>query len=479
LQLEGILFSSHPYSSANSRPGRIIPVFFRGFEKRWKNEVREPRTGGGSPRFSGRSQIDYHQVMQSEFPNPLLPLHQEAEAEFQNWADVSIVLTFGEPQAEYSAIRKGAGVIDLPQRGILELSGKDRLAFLNNLLTNQTWDKSKKSGLQAGQGVYAFMLNLRGRIVADMNVFEVGGERTLLEMDVRLVEPMREVLEKYVFAEQVKIQNRIGTLHEIAIHGPGAVEVLKACGQGFVFPAEPSPQPSPGVPGEGAKGGSPDAPGKGDRLQSSSVKLFDEIDAIVWRDDPAGVPGFHLILPTSSVEKVWTQLLAKFGELVQNKRMLRPIGWAAFNATRIEAGRPIMGIDFDSAAVASASPGKKNENAADSGIGALPAQTGLFDRAVSVTKGCYLGQEIVARMHARSQVAKQVAGIRMADDALPIAGNVIGAVTSSTVSPILSNASICLAMIKRPHFAIGTKLKIPAEGAMRDGTVVALPFVGG
>src|SRR5881398_2564837 len=89
-------------------------------------------------------------------PNPLHNLHQQAEAEFQAYAQVQIVSTFGEPQAEYAAIRKAAALIDQPQRGILELTGKDRLEFLNNLLTNQTWDKSAKQGLAAGRGVYAF-----------------------------------------------------------------------------------------------------------------------------------------------------------------------------------------------------------------------------------------------------------------------------------------------------------------------------------
>ena len=127
------------------------------------------------------------------------------------------------------------------------------------------------------------------------------------------------------------------------------------------------------------------------------------------------------------------------------ERSARPIGWAAFNAARVEAGRPVFGIDFDGAPLSSAAPGSKE----DSGSGSLPAETGLFDRAVSITKGCYLGQEIVARMHARGQVARRVVGIRMEGDALPIAGaqimdedsNTVGVVTSSTVSPILSNPS--------------------------------------
>ena len=112
--------------------------------------------------------------------NPLHDLHRQAEAEFQPWADVEIVSTFGEPQAEYAAIRKSCGLMDLPQRGILELTGKDRLSFLNGLITAETWDKQAKRPMPAGRWKYSFVLNLKGRIVADMNVMELG-ERTLVE----------------------------------------------------------------------------------------------------------------------------------------------------------------------------------------------------------------------------------------------------------------------------------------------------------
>src|SRR5882724_2590918 len=95
-------------------------------------------------------------------PNSLLNLHQQAEAEFQPYGEIEIVSTFGEPQAEYAALHKTCGMMDLPQRGLLELTGKDRLPFLNNLLTNATWDKAAKTGIPAGKGVYAFFLNLKG-----------------------------------------------------------------------------------------------------------------------------------------------------------------------------------------------------------------------------------------------------------------------------------------------------------------------------
>ncbi len=378
-------------------------------------------------------------------PNPLHDVHEQAAAEFQRYADLEIVSTFGEPQAEYSAIRKACGLLDVPQHGVLELTGRDRLPFLNNLLTNHTWDKITKTGLASGHGVYAYWLNAKGRIVADMNVLEVGDGRTLLVMDARMVAPVRASFDKYLFVEQVKMTDRVGTLHEIALLGPKARELLDQI----------SGQPIGDLP----------------PLGSAVTRLFD-IDVVVYRDDLTGIPGYCLIFDVAAAPTIWTNLTSRFGASAEiGKRTLRPVGWASFNATRIEAGRPIFDIDFG--------------NSADPEKSVLPAETGQFDRAVSVTKGCYLGQEIVARMHARQQVAKQLVGLQLDDDSLPMAGaplmddqqNQVGMVTSSTISPVLSNAAICLGYVKRPLFTEGTVLQVPAEGGMRKVTVVKTPFV--
>ena len=166
--------------------------------------------------------------MSTTIPNPLHDAHEQANAEFQAYGDVQIVATFGQPQAEYAAIHKACGMMDLPQRGIIEFTGKDRLTFLNNLLTNQTFDKQTKTPLPAGKGVYAFLLNAKsGRIIVDVNVLELG-ERTLMEMDGRMVASVLETLDRYRFAEQVKFESRVGEVHEIALHGPGAREGIKA-----------------------------------------------------------------------------------------------------------------------------------------------------------------------------------------------------------------------------------------------------------
>jgi folate-binding protein YgfZ len=301
------------------------------------------------------------------------------------------------------------------------------LDFLNKFLTNQLIDRESKMPLKAGEGVYAFALNNKGRIVSDMNVIE-RGDHTLLETDARNVPALLAHLEKFVFSEQVEFASLVAQMHEIAVHGPTAGDILKSIDPNF---AELAP------------------------LGSAMIRIAGS-DITIWRDDPCGSSGYFLIVPMAAAAAVWAEL---------ETRLVRSVGWAAFNSTRIEAGRAMFGIDFDDTV--------------------LPAETGQWSRSVSLTKGCYLGQEIVARMHARGQAAKQIVGIRMAGEFLPIAGapvydetsNQVGIITSSTISPILSNAAIALAMVKKQFTALGTKLRIAAEGAMREGSVVELPFI--
>lgn len=392
----------------------------------------------------------------------LADLHRQFDlVDFADFGGIEIVRTYGDPQAEYAAVRKGCGLIDLAQRGVLELTGKDRHEFLGNLITNKTWDKATRAGLASGSGTYAFFLNLKGRVVADMTLVE-RGDRLLVDLDKRLVPMLHATLDKYVFSEKLAFADRSTSHARLGLFGPGAAGIVyDAAGVGVASLAN---------------------------FGSADVTLFG-VPATVWRDDWTASPNLHLLVPADRVAAVWTGLLDAFGDLGResNKRRLRPIGWAAFNTTRVEAGRPWLGIDYEPAPPST--PGKRKaedvpEDPAAKGI--LPAETGVFDRAVDVTKGCYLGQEIVARMFARKVVARQIVGVRMAGDALPLSGspvfdaagqNQIGIVTSSTVSPILSNACIALALIKRPNFEVGTDVKIAAEGSLQPAQVVATPFV--
>lgn len=372
------------------------------------------------------------------YPNPLRMLHEKAESEFQPYFSIDVVSTFGEPQAEYAAIRKAAALLDQPQRGILELGGPDRHAFLNNLITNQVWDKASKTAIAPGNGVYAFLINTKGRIQTDLNVIE-RDDRTWLDMDVRKIDVIKKDLDRFIFREKVTLASKVGALHTLAIHGPQALGIVAEC-------CEPKP------PALAAHG-------------SFATRMF-SAPAVIWRDDVCSTSGVQIVLETADVEQVWNALLARFHEnQAHGRRRLRPAGWAAFNAARIEGGRPIFGIDFDETM--------------------LPAETGQTDRAVNFNKGCYLGQEIVARMQSRGQVARQIVGLRVDDDALPLAGsmlyddadNEVGGITSSTISPLLSNACIALALAKKAFIPVGNVVKVPAEGSMRPATVVALPFV--
>ncbi len=366
--------------------------------------------------------------------SPLQESHEKAGAEFIRYEDVPVVLTFGEPAAEYAAIRKSAAIIDRAQRSVLEVGGADRACFLNNLLTNQTLCGPTKTPMAAGTCVYAFFLNGKGRIVAAINVLELG-DRIMLEMDARRVKVVADAFEKYIFRERVELRPRLGELHALMLMGPAATEHVsqelgpRGCGK----------------------------------------TRFGDIEVVAFRDDLCGSPGYGLIAGKDELQSLWRHFTSPRGDAggPEDRRfrgLARPAGWAMFNTARIEAGRPIFGIDYDESA--------------------LPAETGEVDRAVSFTKGCYLGQEVVARMHARGQVARQIAGIRMEDDSLPIAGskvydsheNEVGAITSSTNSPMLSSAAICLAMVKRGVSQVGSAVRVPAEGRMRAGTVTSMPF---
>ena len=372
--------------------------------------------------------------------NPLHALHEQVDAELQAYGDIVIVSTFGQPQAEYAAIRKGAAIMDQPYRGVIELTGKDRLSFLNNLLTNQVYSKQTNTALATHSGVYAFMLETTGRIICDMNVLELG-DRTFLDVDGRMVDALLKVFDRYLFGEQVKLTSRADSLHSLFLTGPGALDVLN-----------PAIEPKIGALAA---------------LGSAAGRVLGR-DVVIFRDDVCGSAGYTMLCPIEAAEAIWKHFTpaASSEPSPLAASCARPVGWAAYNATRIEAGRPLFGIDFDNTM--------------------LPAETGQLARGVSFTKGCYLGQEIVARMQSRGQLAKQIVGIRMDDDALPIAGNKIhdeqqnpiGVITSSTISPVLSNAAICLGHVKKPFYSLGSKVRIPAEGAMRVGAVVALPFVG-
>lgn len=395
-------------------------------------------------------------------PSPLRAMQAAAGATFLPYgpaeAGVELVETFGEYQAEYAAIRKGVGILESPQRGVVEVTGADRLEFLHRMLTNDT------RTLTPGQTRRAFLLGKTGRIIADMIVLHFEG-RTLLDLDLFQAATLPGELEKYLFTEDVKLVDATPRYAQLGLHGPAAAALLEAAGAADLAGIEPARAREVAVAGAAC---------------------------VVHRRDVTGALGLHLLVPREALLNLYTKLADLVGGLqppveggVIRKLRGRGIGWLAFNTARIEAGSPIFHIDF--------------------GPDSLPHETGLLHDAVSFTKGCYLGQEIVARMQNLGHPKKVLVGLKFEDDRMPIAGTgvlepakpeamaapapdagtaggstsgrVIGAVTSSTLAPMLGGKAIAFAMMKWGLHRPETNVVVPAEGQLVPAKTQGLGFI--
>jgi folate-binding protein YgfZ len=374
--------------------------------------------------------------------NPLQQIHEQAEATFLPYgSDVQIVESYGEVEAEYAAIRKGVAVMDAPHRGVVILTGKDRLSFLHNKVTNDT------NRLQPGQGCYAYLLNLKGRIVMDMNILQAE-EATLVEMDNRMTGQFVEQMEKYIFTEDVRVLNGSEQLGRLSVIGPRAAELLKKVMEAGVETLD--------SPFRHAK------------------RSIGKATVTVFRNDLCGEDQYELIVPRDQLVTLWEILHEAGGHghegAEQDGAMtMRAIGWSAFNTARIEAGTPLFGIDISDTY--------------------LPMETGhWYLRAVAVTKGCYLGQEIVARMHAHQAVARLFVGLRVESGPeggkLPVAGTdildgnggQIGIITSSCMSPMLGYVAVAMGYVKKAFTTPGKTVNVLAEGSREKATVSELPL---
>ena len=370
--------------------------------------------------------------------NPLQAMHEQAEATFLPYgSDLQLVESYGEVEAEYASIRKAAALMDAPHRSVIILTGKDRLSFLHNKLTNDI------NRLTPGKGCYAYLLNLKGRIVMDMNILHTE-EATLMELDRRLAGDFLQIMEKYIFSEEVRLLDGAQQLGRLTVLGPKAELLLKkVMDAGVETLAEPF---------------------------RHAKRMIGKATVTVFRNDLAGETQFELIVPRDQMVTLW-QILHEAGGHEggggndPNAVSLRAIGWSAFNTARIEAGTPLYGIDITDHH--------------------LPMETAhWYTRAVCVSKGCYIGQEIVARMHAHNAVARMLVGLRAQGERLAVAGTDIfdqgqqvGMVTSSCMSPMLGYVPVALGYVKKVYATPREKpVEVLAEGLRVKADVVALPL---
>lgn len=376
---------------------------------------------------------------------------------------VEVVETYGELSLEYAAIRKRCALFDQPHRAIIAISGRDRIDFLNRMVTQEL------KGMAPFRVRRSFWLNGKGRIDADLRIIDLP-TRTLLDLDVHAVERTIISLAKYVVTEDVTIENWTGSTHRILLMGPKAMDLVASAAQS-------------------TQGADASGPSFADlhRERACVVRLFGA-ETVIYREDQCGEPGLELIVPSKHALNVYQSLIAHGhdsthdmlgstgGGLPRPSRDLaarvglRPVGWHAFNIARIEAGTPVYNLDF--------------------GPNSLPAETGVLDDRVSFKKGCYLGQEIVARMQARGHPKHMLVAVKFESKLdspselpmLPVTGaaltlsggdQVVGQVTSSTLSPVLSSVPIAFAQVKFAHIQAGTILTTVVEGITIQGVVQA------
>jgi len=177
---------------------------------------------------------------------------------------------------------------------------------------------------------------------------------------------------------------------------------------------------------------------------------------VAIRATHTGEDGFDLLVEASTAVAIWQELVGTGAE---------PVGFEALEVMRIEAGIPRHGVDIDETLVVS--------------------ETNLDD-AISFTKGCYVGQEIIARIKYRGHVAKKITGV-LFDDKVDLAPGTIvrasdhkeiGRLTSTTYSPRLES-TVALALLKYQYLADGTPVNVLVDGSKLEGRVTELPFVIG
>jgi len=357
--------------------------------------------------------------------SPLKEVQRRAGAEFVEVDGRVAAAHYGDPAAEYEAVRGGAGLFDLSSRGRVEVSGGEAVMFLNGMLTN---DVAK---LEEGAWMHAAFPNPQGRLVAAARVLRRGGA-FLFDTEAATYARLLQNLERFTLAGDFRVRDLTAETAMLSVQGPRAQEVVRA------------------ALGAGA---SETARGR------VSAFEFGGAEATAIRATHTAEDGFDLFVSSEAAAALWDALVAAGA---------RPTGFDALEVLRVEAGIPRYGVDASEANVV--------------------LEVVDEAEAVSYTKGCYAGQEIIARIHWRGHVAKRLAGVVFDSDFVPPAdtrlldcaeGREAGRVTSTVFSPRLRR-QVALALVKYDFLRPGAELKVFEGGVQVCAAHVAeLPLVRG
>lgn len=332
---------------------------------------------------------------------------------------------YGDMPAEYAAIQQSAALIDLSPAGKLIIRGKNAVQFINGLVSNDV------KTLATGVGVLAAFPNLQGKVAALARIYNTG-DGLLFELDASNRAKIFKNLRRFVPAGEFFLTDATENLALFTLQGPHSANLLTALtGQFFEFTS----------------------------ARTLTQTTLANTPVQIAAHSRTGQPGFDLFVPANAAASVWQALLAQGA---------RATGQTALNIARLEAGIASEPTDI-------------NENY-------IINETGLTE-AVSYTKGCYLGQEVIARIHWRGQPAKQLRGLLIDAAEPPAAGTElwalndkgeskkVGEITSSVRSLAL-NRSIGFGYVHRYYLNAGTEFTLKqGETEYGRAQLAETPFV--
>jgi tRNA-modifying protein YgfZ len=316
--------------------------------------------------------------------------------------------------SEHRTLLEGCGLVDRSERGKLALTGAGAVEFLNGQVTNEL------TTLQPGEGCYAAFLTHKGKMLGDLRILAVGDDakgvpsELLLDTERSALQALFDMIRRFKVGFEVELHKRTLESGLLSLIGPEATQVAGA-------------ERLPGVE------------------HASAPLRIGSIDALAVRTDL----GVDLVCEAAVTEELAGELHGRGAAAVSEQ---------AAECLRIEYGRPRFGIDLDETVI--------------------PEEAGLNQRAVSFTKGCYVGQETVARLHYRGRPNRHLRGLRLSAAAatgqeLLLGERPVGRLGSTTISPRLG--PIALALVRR-EAEPGSALEVAGAGISAE--VLALPFPG-
>lgn len=321
----------------------------------------------------------------------------------------------------YHAVHNGTVVVDRSDRLRMRFSGAKAAEALTGLVTNDV------ASLAPGRGQYAAALTNKGKVVADLRIFAVG-DGYVVDVAPAAAPGFAAMIRKFVNPRLAKYEDISPTTGDLGMFGSNASALIRSVLPEAIPPGDMPP------------------------YSHSSVGTGDAT-LIVAHVSDFGVDGYDIIGPPDVLRDLRSKFVAA-GAVEDAEE--------ALNIARIEAGRPVWGLDMDDT---------------------LLAQEVDMDRldAISYTKGCYTGQETVARVHYRGHVNRLLRGLRMPDGVVPAVGAVlvdesgkdVGAVKSGAVSP--RNGAIALAIVRR-EVEPGTRVAAISGEVRIEAVVESLPF---